>query len=98
MLKCSLEYTVGNSHDVIGNFSSIRFFCMLGTVFGFVGSDVKAKVEILQEYREGPNKHNYETVEKMLHFEKSTGIMESNRLSSGSRTFLRLHRALGKDK
>lgn len=69
---------------------------MLGTVFGFVGSDVKAKVEILQDYRQGPHKNNYETVEKMLHFEKTTGIIEVNKLSSGSRTFLRLHRSLGK--
>jgi hypothetical protein len=71
-----------------------KFFCMLGTVFSFVGSDVKAKVEILQEYRDGSNRDEYETVEKMLHFEKSNGVFEANRLSNGSRTFLRLHRAI----
>lgn len=71
-----------------------KFFCMLGTVFSFVGSDVKSKLEILQEYREGENKDSYETVERMLAYEKSTGYLEENKLSSGSRTFLRLHRAL----
>jgi hypothetical protein len=71
-----------------------KFFCMLGTVFSFVGSDVKSKLEILQEFRNGPNRDSYETVEKMLAFEKSTGYLEENKEASGSRTFLRLHRAL----
>jgi len=71
-----------------------RFFCMLGTVFGFIGSDVKTKIEILQSYRDGDNRTHYETVEKMVEFEKSTEYIHSNKESSGSRTFLRLHRSL----
>jgi len=71
-----------------------KFFCMLGTVFGFIGSDVRTKIEILQAYRDGDNRTHYETVEKMIQFEKSTEYIYSNKESSGSRTFLRLHRSL----
>lgn len=67
---------------------------MLGTLFGFIGSDVKSKIEILQGYREGDNSAHYETVEKMMNFEKSTDFIHFNKASSGSRTFLRLHRSL----
>jgi hypothetical protein len=69
---------------------------MLGTVFGFVGSDVKSKIEILQGYRAGENRTHYETVEKMLQFEKDADYINANKESSGSRTLLRLHRALSK--
>ena len=69
---------------------------MLGTVFSFVGSDVNSKIEILQGYRGGENGPHYETIEKMLQFEKSTGYINTNKDSSGSRTLLRLHRALSK--
>ncbi len=69
---------------------------MLGTVFGFVGSDVKSKLEILQGYRIGENKSHYETVEQMLEFEKSSDFIHSNKETSGARTLLRLHRALSK--
>lgn len=70
---------------------------MLGTLFGFIGSDVKHKIEILQGYREGDNKTHYETVEKMIEYEKSTDYIHSNKETSGSRTFLRLHRSLSTD-
>jgi len=71
-----------------------KFFIMLGTVFGFVGSDVKAKLEILEAFRKGEGKASYETVEKMLEFEKRTDLIHTNKEASGSRTLLRLHRAL----
>ena len=68
---------------------------MLGTVFGFVGSDVKDKVEILQGFRTGTNRAHYETVQKMIAYEKETGYIRENKQGSGSRTLLRLHRSLG---
>jgi hypothetical protein len=68
---------------------------MLGTVFGFVGSDVKDKVEVLHSFRNGPNRAHYETVQKMIAFEKETGYIKKNKQGSGSRTLLRLHRSLG---
>jgi len=55
---------------------------------------VKAKLEILEGYRKAEGKASYETVEKMLEFEKRTDFIRTNKESSGSRTLLRLHRAL----
>jgi len=69
---------------------------MLGTVFGFVASDVKVKVEILQAYRKGPNKDKYESVRGMLLYETESGYLKDNKTGNASRTFLRLHRALCK--
>lgn len=71
-----------------------KFFCMLGTVFGFVGSDVKSKVIILQQHRTGDSREKYETVESMLEYEVSEGLTKSNKETNGSRTLLRLHRSL----
>ncbi|CAG7838302.1 unnamed protein product [Allacma fusca] len=71
-----------------------KFFCMLGTVFGFVGSDVKSKVQILQQHRSSESKDKYETVETMLEYEVSSGLTKSNKETNGARTLLRLHRSL----
>jgi len=62
-----------------------------------VGSDVKSKLDILQTYRSGETKDEYETLEKMIQYEKRTQIIDTNKESSGARTFLRLHRALSKN-
>ena len=69
---------------------------MLGTVFGFVGSDVKSKVQILQGYRSGDARNDYETVEAMLEHEVSSGFISTNKDTNGARTLLRLHRSLSK--
>lgn len=69
----------------------------MGTVFGFVSSDVKAKIDILEMLRQ---KHddgtNFESFSSMLEFEKSSGLLSKSDYVSGSRTLLRLHRGLGK--
>lgn len=62
----------------------------MGSVFGFVGSDVKSKIEILEALRQEENEKEFESFASMLEYEKSTGLM------TGSRTLLRLHRGLGK--
>jgi len=67
---------------------------MLGTVFGFIASDVKQKLEILETYRSGPNGDSYANVESMLTYEKESGHLKTNKNGNASRTFLRLHRAL----
>lgn len=72
-----------------------RFFQLMGTVFGFVSSDVKSKIEILEELRKKENEDKFETISSMVEFEKSTGLLNKNDYVSGSRTLLRLHRGLG---
>lgn len=72
-----------------------RFFHDLGTVFGFINSDLDSKIAIMEEYRANPKvaKH-YEGLCSMIAFEKSSKAIEDQSKPSGSRTLLRLHRAL----
>lgn len=67
---------------------------LLGSVFGFVASDIISKVNILEEYRNSENADQYETLQSMIEYECSNGITTDTSRPSGSRTLLRLHRAL----
>jgi len=72
-----------------------KFFCRLGSVFGFVGSEILVKINILDKYLQSDTADcHYATVESMLHYEKQTDRMRSTKEASGSRTLLRLHRAM----
>jgi hypothetical protein len=70
----------------------------MGSIFGFVCSDVKSKIEILEEFRE--NKEvldKFESVKKMIVYERDSELLCKKDYVSGSRTLLRLHRGLGRD-
>lgn len=67
----------------------------MGSVFGFVSSDVKAKIEILESHRKKENAEKFETFATMIEFEKSSALLDKKDYVSGSRTLLRLHRGLG---
>jgi len=67
---------------------------LLGTVFGFVNSDVMEKVDILKEYRKSDLGDHYQTVQGMIEYEVSMKSTNSKKKVSGARTLLRLHRAL----
>ncbi|XP_065282095.2 ceramide-1-phosphate transfer protein isoform X1 [Dermacentor albipictus] len=72
-----------------------KFFQDLGSLFGFINSDVKSKLDILEDYRKLDDiGDNYETLNTMIEYEKSAGTIEDTKKPSGSRTLLRLHRAL----
>jgi len=73
-----------------------KFFSLLGTVFGFVASDVSSKLDILQNFRNGNNSHQFESIEQMIIYEKNEKLLKSSKYVSASRTLLRLHRAMGK--
>lgn len=69
----------------------------MGTVFGFVSSDIRSKVDILAEFRTKEEvSHRFETFRSMMNYEKNEGLLEKNDYVSGSRTLLRLHRGLGR--
>lgn len=72
-----------------------RFFSLMGTVFGFVSSDVHSKIEILEEFRKRDHFERFATFDSMLNYEKTTGLLNKSDYVSGSRTLLRLHRGLG---
>jgi len=67
----------------------------MGTIFSFVTSDVHSKLAILQHHLASEAGEHYITVEKMIQYEVANGITEqASAQPSGSRTLLRLHRAL----
>lgn len=71
------------------------FFDSLGSVFGFITSDVKDKIGILQHHRANENGDKYEHVKYMFDYEVENKLTDAQtKPLSGSRTLLRLHRAL----
>ncbi|OWF44062.1 ceramide-1-phosphate transfer protein-like [Mizuhopecten yessoensis] len=73
-----------------------RFFKLTGKLFGFVASELESKIHILETHRKSENGNAYETIQSMIDFEVTNGITKVSRNPpSGSRTLLRLHRALG---
>ena len=71
------------------------FFDMLGTVFGFITSDIREKIGILQEHRSSGNGEKYISAQSMFEFEITNDLTaKKTQPLSGSRTLLRLHRAL----
>lgn len=66
----------------------------MGTVFKFVDADVVEKVEILREYRKSDLGEHYKTVNSMIDYEVASKATNNKKKASGSRTLLRLHRAL----
>lgn len=71
-----------------------RLFSILGSVFGFVTSDVVEKIGILREYRTSEYSEKYITIQSMIRHEVETKTTNCKKKASGSRTLLRLHRAL----
>ena len=71
------------------------FFDMLGTVFGFITADVREKIGILQQHRGSENGDKYVSFQAMFEFEIANDLTQKkSQPLSGSRTLLRLHRAL----
>ena len=70
-------------------------FGLLGTVFGFVSSDVTSKLAILEHHRHSEQGKQYQTISSMTTYEVSNNLTRvKSKPPSGSRTLLRLHRAL----
>ncbi|XP_054722670.1 ceramide-1-phosphate transfer protein-like [Uloborus diversus] len=93
--KCCENIDALNMDHYLTGFKELyRFFSLLGSVFGFVASDIISKVNILEEYQRSENAHEYSTVQSMVEYESSSGITTDTSQPSGSRTLLRLHRSL----
>ncbi|XP_033335795.2 ceramide-1-phosphate transfer protein [Megalopta genalis] len=70
-----------------------KFFQLMGSVFSFVSSDLKQKIEILTEFM-SKDEQNYITVKSMILYEKENNILNKGDYTNGARTLLRLHRGL----
>ncbi|XP_068210867.1 ceramide-1-phosphate transfer protein-like isoform X1 [Palaemon carinicauda] len=71
-----------------------KFFQILGSVFNFVAHDVQKKITILQCYRKGGAGDFYYSIQSMIEYEQENNLINNKDRQSGSRTLLRLHRAL----
>ncbi|XP_023306744.2 ceramide-1-phosphate transfer protein [Lucilia cuprina] len=74
-----------------------KFFHLLGSVFGFVSSDVRSKIDILLTFRKETDAEKAEkfvTIKSMMSYEKDANLFKDTKYVSGSRTLLRLHRGL----
>ncbi len=73
-----------------------KFLNLLGTVFGWVASDVHAKLEILRGHRGGEAADKYVSIQTMLEYEVEADLIKRKAKDSttGARNLLRLHRAL----
>lgn len=69
----------------------------MGTVFGFVGSEIGSKMEVLVELRSKHENGNFASMKKMIEYEIENNLLKDSKYVSGSRTLLRLHRGLGMD-
>jgi len=73
-----------------------KFLNLLGTVFGWVSTDVDNKMEVLRQHRNGENAKEYENVQDMIKYEVENKLIKpkSRDSNTGARNLLRLHRAL----
>ncbi|KAL8601376.1 hypothetical protein ACOMHN_042380 [Nucella lapillus] len=71
-----------------------KLFKAFGTVFGFVTSDVVEKIGILRDYRKSEIGESFRTIQSMIKHEVDNDLTVQKKKASGSRTLLRLHRAL----
>ncbi|KAL0123076.1 hypothetical protein PUN28_007602 [Cardiocondyla obscurior] len=70
-----------------------KFFQLMGSVFSFVSSDLKQKIDILTELK-NKDDQNYMTIKSMIEYEKENKLFEKSDFVNGARTLLRLHRGL----
>lgn len=66
----------------------------MGSVFSFVSSDLKQKIDILTELK-NKDTQNYTTIKSMIEYERENKLLEKADFVNGARTLLRLHRGLG---
>lgn len=93
--KAKQDESIGLDEYVRGYDELCIFFDSLGSVFGFITSDVRDKIGILQYHRGNQNGDQYEHVKCMFDYEVKNKLTDAQtKPLSGSRTLLRLHRAL----
>lgn len=66
----------------------------MGSVFSFVSSDLKQKIDILIDLKNKDNQ-NYTTLKSMIEYERENKLLDKTDFVNGARTLLRLHRGLG---
>jgi len=101
-LKSHFEACLGEDDSIdidkylLGYDELYKFLNLLGTVFGWVATDVYNKMETVRGHRKSDLSTKYETVQSMLAYEIETNMIKPKARDSttGTRNLLRLHRAL----
>lgn len=101
-LKSSFEGCVNESGEILlknyveGYGELYKFLNLLGTVFGWVSSDVEAKLQVVRNLMAGPDGSEYVTIQSMIRHEVAKDMVKrkAKDCSTGTRNLLRLHRAL----
>merc|ERR1711892_1069500 len=94
--KCLKNPELTLVEDIAGYKEVYKFLALLGSVFGWVGSDVYAKIATLEKFLVGEEKQHYQNIKTMIDYEIKNNLIKTKKNDdpSGSRTLLRLHRAL----
>merc|ERR1711970_810590 len=94
--KCLKNPELSVVEYIAGYKEVYKFLALLGSVFGWVGSDVYAKIATLEKYLAGDEKQHYQNIKTMIDYEVKNDLIKTKKKDdpSGSRTLLRLHRAL----
>ncbi|CAH1104890.1 unnamed protein product [Psylliodes chrysocephalus] len=99
IVKDNFESALSKEDDVrlkeyLDSFEELnKFFTLMGTIFGFVSKDLKAKMDLLKELLVNSGE-NFSSVKEMIEYEKENELLNKKGYTSGSRTLLRLHRGL----
>lgn len=101
-LKSHFESCLGEDGSIsidkylLGYDELYKFLNLLGTVFGWVATDVYNKMETVRNHRKSELSTKYETIQTMLAHEIETNMIKPKARDSttGTRNLLRLHRAL----
>jgi len=90
------DNTISLEKYILGYEELFKFLNLLGTVFGWVASDIDAKMEILRGLKNGEQSEKYQFVQSMIQYEVDNNLIKhkAKDSSTGTRNLLRLHRAL----
>lgn len=83
-------------HYIVGYEELYKFLNLLGTVFGWVSTDVDAKLDVVRDHRKSEAQEHYQDVRAMIKYEVDNQLIKHKAKDSktGTRNLLRLHRAL----
>ncbi|XP_033764378.1 ceramide-1-phosphate transfer protein-like [Pecten maximus] len=94
-LSCIREDNIVDLDSYVNAYEELsKLFGILGSIFGFVVSDVVEKIEILRDYRKSPEGEHYKSIQSMISYEVEKKTTDNKKKASGARTLLRLHRAM----
>lgn len=71
-----------------------KFCQLMGSVFTFVCSEIRSKMDILIELRSNDKENNFSSMKNMVKYEEENNLLTDSKYVSGCRTLLRLHRGL----